>query len=293
MRVFLAPLLIAVLAGSLSPAGAFQIAITSPQALPRPRIIAELSDTLLHSRLEPCNAIGEGPAPPARARVATWNIQGARTAPVEMIADEIHAMQADVVALQEVDIGTRRGGLVEQPTELARALGYHYAFAAAIKWDGGDYGLAFLSRWPLSEVRRHRLETVLGAEPRIVLEATVCVGGRRLVLFNHHADGRPATRQTGLEQVRGVLEPHIGRGILVAGDFNETTDGPGVSGLVQAGLVDLGSGTSEFTTSGGRIDLLLADRVFASHFAGLHVWPTSKSDHNAVVAEFDWQPDAN
>ena len=144
------------------------------------RIPAEPSDLLTHSPLTACSA---GDAPnvhaPKRSRIVTWNIRAARSAPVDAIAAELQAMQADVIALQEVDVRTRRTGFVDQPAALATALGFHYVFAASIKWDEGDYGLAVLSRWPLTEVRRHRLAATAAGEPRIVLEVTVCAEGGR------------------------------------------------------------------------------------------------------------------
>jgi endonuclease/exonuclease/phosphatase family metal-dependent hydrolase len=255
----------------------------------RPLIVAELSDLLFHSPLVPC---ASGPArdasPPARARIATWNIRAARSAPVPALAAEMQAIQADVIALQEVDVRTRRGGFVDEPSTLAAALGFHHAFAASIKWDEGDYGLAVLSRWPLTEVRRHRIDTSEPGEPRIVLEVGVCANGRPLRLFNHHADRRVAARQAGLAVVRTIVKAGIGSGIVVLGDFNEPSDAPGVRGLVEAGLVDLGAERNERSGGGGRIDYLLADRALAQRLSPARAWPTDKSDHSAVWADLEW-----
>jgi len=253
------------------------------------RIPVDLSDLLTHSPLAPCGS-ADAPAEgvPKRSRVATWNIRAARSAPVDAIAAELQAMQADVIALQEVDVRTVRSGFVDAPALLATALGFHYVFAASIKWDSGDYGLAVLSRWPLTEVRRHRLRVVEAAEPRIVLEVAVCADGRPLRLFNHHADGRIAPREAGFAELRALLQAMVGRGILVLGDFNERPDAPGVRGLVDAGLVDLGAEHNMDSTESGRIDYLLADRRLASLGARARVWLTDKSDHHAVLADLEW-----
>jgi endonuclease/exonuclease/phosphatase family metal-dependent hydrolase len=253
----------------------------------RAPIVAELSDLLAHPPLTGCGG-PTGPADaPRRLRVATWNIRAARSAPVDAIADELRAVQADIVALQEVDVRTRRGGFVDQPLALATALGVQHAFAASIKWDGGDYGLAVLSRWPLTDVRRHRLEFTPGAEPRIVLEVTVCAGGRPLRLFNHHADRRIASRALGFAGLKRLLQAEVGRRILLAGDLNEYADGPGVRSLIDAGLVDLGAGPGQSTNS-GRVDYLLADGPLARLASPGRLWPTDKSDHHAVVVDLDW-----
>ena len=193
----------------------------------------ELSEMLTHSPLAPC-AEG-GAAAPRRARIGSWNIRAARSAPLDAIAAEVRAMQADVVALQEVDVKTQRSGFVNQPATLATALGYDYAFAASIKWDEGDYGLALLSRWPIVSVQRHRLDPVIAAEPRIVLDARICAAGRQVRLFNHHADGRTVSRHDGFLSLKRIMEAENAGDVLVVGDFNEPPDGPNVQSLIETG----------------------------------------------------------
>lgn len=274
--------------GSLAPLLAQEPAAPArdPEPRRRPRIPVVLSDTLTHSGLTRCDGIQRVAARREPVRVATWNIRAGRTAPIEEIATEIREMGADVIALQEVDVVARRTGWVDQPAVLAAALGYHYAFAASIKWSEGDYGLAVLSRWPIVDVQRHRLDGVEAAEPRIVLEVSVCADGRVLRLFNHHADGRAASRERGLAILRQIVTPALGSGVVVLGDFNDYADAPAVRGLLEAGLTDLGSGTDAGTTDHGRIDYLLTDAPVSA--AGVSVWQTERSDHHAVIADLLW-----
>ena len=248
----------------------------------------EPSEVLMHSPFGGCSSVGpSAPDTPQHLRLVTWNIRAALSAPVDSIAAELAAMEADVIALQEVDVDTRRSDFVDQPTALATRLGLYYAFAASIKWDGGDYGLAVLSRWPLIDVQRHRLDATTSNEPRIVLEAAICVGGRAIHLFDHHADGWAASRELGFAELRRLVQPYMGRGVLVFGDFNEAPDGPGARGLIEAGLVDL-SATAGSSFGRRRVDFVLADRPLAGPTATSRVWPTNKSDHNAVVADLEW-----
>ena len=260
------------------------------QAARRPaRVTAPQSDMLTHSALVPCSTSEVTSRKPTKAlRVATWNIQAALSASPEEIAAELGAMQTDIVALQEVDVRVRRTGLRDQPVVLAAALGFHHVFAASIKWDGGDYGLAVLSRWPLVDVRRHRLENPGGGEPRIVLEVTVCAGGRPLRLFNHHASVGARSRDAGLAALRALVGPAVGRGVLVLGDFNEGPDATGVRALAHAGLVDLGAERNLNTAGSGRIDYLFVDAPLARVASGTQVWTTRKSDHHALIADLDW-----
>jgi endonuclease/exonuclease/phosphatase family metal-dependent hydrolase len=205
-----------------------------------------------------------------------------------MLAAEMRAMEADVFALQEVDVRTRRGNFVDEPVELATALGFQYGFAASIKWDEGHYGLAVLSRWPLTNVRRHRLDSTPEAEPRIVLDVTLCAGGKSLRMFNLHADRRTASRALGLAHLKRIVHGDIGRGILVLGDLNEYPDAPGVRSLIDAGFVDLSAVNPQNTVGTGRVDYLLADSVLARRASATRVWPTDKSDHHALITDLEW-----
>ena len=84
------------------------------------------------------------------------------------------------------------------------------------------------------------------------------------------------------------MQADMGHGILVLGDFNEHSDAPGVRSLIDAGLVDLGAERNVNTADNGRIDYLLADGPLARLMSTARVWPTDKSDHNAVLADLEW-----
>jgi len=269
-----------ILAVAVTPAPRAQQRQTTPAT-----VVAPLSNLLNHSRLGPCQ---DPSRTEQRVRIATWNIKAARVASLEAVAAEMRAMAADVVAVQEVDVRTRRSGYVDQPAALAAALDFQYAFAASIRWDQGDYGLALLSKWPLVAVERRRVGATDRAEPRIVLDATICVAGRPLRILNHHADDEPAARAGGFADVRRILQTAAGRGVLMVGDMNEHADGPGLRTVRDSGLVDLGAPTGMSTSDAGRVDYVFADGPIARHASGVRVWQTDKSDHHAVIADLRW-----
>ena len=287
MRVLATVLLVVAAALNVSLARSGQDAPQPPTG--RPRIVTELSDLLTHSPLAQCRKSDASAATRAKPlRIGTWNIRAAQSAPVDMLAVEIRAMEVDVIALQEVDVRTRRGGFVDEPGELATALGLSYVFAASIKWDEGHYGLAVLSRWPLVSVERHRLSSTPEAEPRIVLDVTVCADGKPLHLLNLHADRRTASRALGFADLRRIAKDDFGRGLLVLGDLNEYADAPGVRSLIDAGFVDLGADEAVNTVGTGRVDYLLVDPPLARLASTARVWTTDKSDHHAVLADLAW-----
>jgi endonuclease/exonuclease/phosphatase family metal-dependent hydrolase len=251
------------------------------------RPVEHTAGTLKHSALHTCGpAVGTRPV--QTIRVATWNIHSARSAPLAQIADDIRQTGADVIALQEVDRHARRTGSVDQAVTLAAMLEFHYAYAASVQLGGGDYGLAVLSRWPLTDVVRHRVGPAGDGEPRIILEVVVCALGRRLRLLNHHADTSPAARQQNLAGLNDVVRARNGDPTIVLGDFNSRPDDHGIRALLDSGFVDPAAGPDTPTNGEGRIDYLLVDRSLAEAVQDSRVWKSSRSDHDALVAALTW-----
>ena len=93
---------------------------------------------------------GYGPLVDTRLRIATWNVWG-RYGPWEarlpVILENLRAIDADIVALQEVwDDDTRN-----EARELADALGYaEPVYAANLERDGARSGNAVFARWPIT-----------------------------------------------------------------------------------------------------------------------------------------------
>lgn len=144
---------------------------------------------------------------------------------LERIAAVIAEARPDLVALQEVDLGCARSGHQDIAKELGGRLGMDHRFGKFMDFEGGEYGLAVLSRFPVVGCVRHALPE--GAEPRCALEVQVRMPGSRdpLSFICIHNDWTDAAFR--LEQVRSLLEAlrsHRNPTIL-AGDFNgERTD---------------------------------------------------------------------
>ncbi len=112
-----------------------------------------------------------------RLRVMTFNIRHSRG------QDEIHSLariariirknRVDLVALQEVDVGTKRVGGLDQVKELGRLTRMHAVFGQAIEFQGGRFGNAILSRFPIVSQENKQVSGKEGAEERRVLEVKV------------------------------------------------------------------------------------------------------------------------
>jgi endonuclease/exonuclease/phosphatase family metal-dependent hydrolase len=112
-----------------------------------------------------------------RLRVLTYNIHHGEGTDGRLdlarIARVIAAQNPDLVALQEVDVKTQRTGGVDQPAELARLTGMHAAFGRGIDFQGGEYGNAVLSRFPITATKVHSLPVKEGEERRCALVVIV------------------------------------------------------------------------------------------------------------------------
>lgn len=150
----------------------------------------------------------------------------------------IRSAQPDLVALQEVDRLARRTGKVDQPAEYMRLTGMPGWYGAAMPFEGGEYGQALLSRWPLKSPRVIRLPGSEGREPRIAVVAMVRAPGfGRIRWAGCHLD---AERDDGdrWKQVE-ALDTELGRdGVptLLAGDFNATPESRVMRRLLREGM---------------------------------------------------------
>jgi endonuclease/exonuclease/phosphatase family metal-dependent hydrolase len=132
-------------------------------------------------------------------RVLVYNIHAGKDAKgidnLARVADIIRANKADIALLQEVDRGTTRSGQVDQLNILSVLTGFRGAFGKTLEYQGGDYGIAILSRWRISSDTLFSLpvepaqERAGGSrEPRGALRAVVEMPGAALVIFNTHID---------------------------------------------------------------------------------------------------------
>lgn len=138
------------------------------------------------------------------------------------IAEVIRKQKPDLVALQEVDRKVPRSGGVDQAAALAKLLGMHHAYGKCIDLDGGEYGNAILSKYPIQETRVHKLPGP--GEARAVLEGLLLVKGKRISFASVHLDWRDETTRAGqMRAMDGVLSLRK-HPVIVAGDFNAAPD---------------------------------------------------------------------
>lgn len=176
-------------------------------------------------------------APGATLRVMSYNVHHcsppSRPGVIDLaaIVRTIQAQRPDVVMLQEIDVHTGRSGSTShQARELASQLQMHAYFGKAIPHDGGAYGVALLSRYPLRDTLVHRLPTQEGTngEPRILAVATITLPtGQQIRLGCTHLDAQRAEVNRQLQAAEIVhLAANETLPFVVGGDFNAEAGSP-------------------------------------------------------------------
>ena len=178
--------------------------------------------------------------------VATYNMGAARVSDIDTIVTAIKALDADIIALDEVDNKTQRSGQVDQAKYIADKLGLHYVFGRAIDFEGGQYGVAILSRHPIttSEVVPLPSGDPKVDEARIVLAAEIAVPGFEtpIVFMNTHLDYKEdhSIQKTQVQRINDLAVANVALNNIkdfttkikiLAGDFNDTYNSANVAEL--------------------------------------------------------------
>lgn len=222
-------------------------------------------------------------------RVLCWNLHhgvgedGKLDLP--RIANVIAAAKPDLVALQEVDVLCTRSGKVDQAAELAKLTGMHGVFGKAMDFQGGGYGQAILSRFPIGETKVHALPGK--GEPRIAFEAQVSIGEKETRFISVHLDLDAAQR---LEQAKTLAQVLTAgeKPMILCGDFNDGPDSPALKEVSHA-LKPVPKRAPVLTCPAGKpveeIDHMLVVRWVPT--TEMVVLPEAvASDHRPILAEF-------
>jgi len=150
---------------------------------------------------------------------------------LERLAKLIAKENPDLVALQEVDKNCKRSGNVDQAAELGRLLKMEHAFGKFMDYQGGEYGMAVLSRLPIERMKRHVLPP--GAEPRCALEVKVKPKGWKepLSFVGIHLDWTKGDFRP--KQIAKLVDQK--GAVILAGDFNAERGSPTLEILGKAG----------------------------------------------------------
>lgn len=261
-------------------------------------LIFSLAFMISSSGKEPSHNAAAYQDPEQSITVMSYNIQHGRgmdgEIDLERIAQVIMDEGADIVALQEVDMGVERSGRMDIATELAELSGLtYYVFGKNIDHQGGDYGNATLSRYPITEYENVHFEQ-MGLEQRGILTTLIDVNGYLLLVMNTHLAHRSQDEPERLTYIVGAENEIIPRyqydGVIFIGDFNDVP-GSATQEAVKEYLTDAWEITGDgdgFTFPADqpnrRIDYIFYDDGLKPLRAEVPV--TLASDHRPLVTHF-------
>lgn len=231
-------------------------------------------------------------------RVMTYNIHVGigmdKKLDLQRIADVINRERPDLVGLQEVDRGVRRTEGKDEIVELAGMTRMNFAFAPNLDFQGGKYGVAILSRFPIKNTEHLMFENRREAERRGMLKIEVEVEGKTVHFVTSHLDyqfedGRLFETEQLLKNLEGVKGP-----LLVVADLNDIPTGSAYK--LMSNLFDDAWVTSRAKGDGfsfpadkpsKRIDHIFYRKGDGVRAKKSWVVETLASDHIPVVAEIE------
>jgi endonuclease/exonuclease/phosphatase family metal-dependent hydrolase len=241
-------------------------------------------------------------------RIMTYNVHRcvgmdgkldiARTAKV------IAQCRPDVVALQELDVGRMRTGLVDQAHAIAELVGMRFHFHPAFRVEEESYGDAILSAAPMRLVKAGVLpgsKAVRGLEPRGALWVKIQLDGAELDVVNTHLGLVPHEQRAQAEALvspQWMAHADCTDPAILLGDFNATPR-HGAYRRLAAGLRDAqhSGRRRRAPTFPSRFPMLRIDHVFISRsvaVTGVHTLRGAltrvASDHLPLVVDFRIEP---
>jgi endonuclease/exonuclease/phosphatase family metal-dependent hydrolase len=231
--------------------------------------------------------------------VLTYNVHSCvgtdRNLDPQRIADVIAATGADIVALQELDVGRHRTGAIDQANVIASLLKMEAHFHPALQVVEEKYGDAIMTALPTSLVKAGPLPS--RGEQRGALWVQVEFAGAKMNVLNTHLGLRGFDRRAQIEALLG--EEWIGHSAfqacpsIVCGDLNAGASSPVYQALSRRfNDAQLSLGKKPKKTYPSRFPLLRLDHIFVSphlEVARCEVIATPQSarssDHLPLLAE--------
>lgn len=243
-------------------------------------------------------------------RVATYNIHAGAgndgVFDIDRTAAQIAELDADVVALQEVDVHwNARSQWRDLAAELAESLDMSVFFGPIYSVEPtepgapkAEYGNALLSRYPIRASRNHEITRLSTQVPNPVPEPapgfpqiSIKVDGVDVDLYSTHLDyrGVPDIRQAQVLEMLDIMacKPH--RPQVLMGDFNVGPDGAELAPLWST-LTDAwaAAGTGDGLTYPADVPTKRIDYIAVSSqvsVTGVEAPQSLGSDHRPVVAD--------
>ena len=204
------------------------------------------------------------------------------------IADLLAKTNADLISLQEVDKGCNRSEKRDIAKEIASQLKMFYTFGKFMDYDGGEYGMAVLSRFPINKTIRHQLPT--GTEPRCALEIQVqtdFLSSPLSFIGIHNEWKQDRIRLKQVQTLTNSLQNYT-HPIILSGDFNGEPDDASLNHLRKDNwniLDKMGAKTWPSQEPEVEIDFIMTKHLPIFSVEHCVIKDTQISDHRPIYAK--------
>ncbi|MBL7965849.1 MAG: endonuclease/exonuclease/phosphatase family protein [Prolixibacteraceae bacterium] len=167
---------------------------------------------------------------PGIVKILSYNVRNCRgldeVTDYSRVAKIITRIDADFVALQELDSLTERSNRTDVLGKLSRETGMIPTYRASISFQGGKYGIGFLTRQKPLNVEAISLP---GAEEK---RSLLVVEMKEFVVCCTHFSLNQADREKSVEMI-GRLVAKYQKPVFLAGDLNAEINSPEMVRLTQ------------------------------------------------------------
>jgi len=212
-------------------------------------------------------------------KIISWNVRHGlgqdEVIDIRRIGEILKSLNADIIALQEIDVNAKRSNRINQPEVLAEILGYDYHFTPFTETGSGEYGLLTLSRLPMT--RKTDLNI---ADLKCNNAAQLITFSQRQAKFdfvNLHAPW-----QYNKKYWKNFHKDYDFSECILCGDFNLLEENPAIIELKEK-YQSLNE-TSTFC-EGGVYDYTFLPKTY--RLLSQNVIESTFSDHDMLVTTFD------
>lgn len=205
---------------------------------------------------------------------------------LDMLIEKIKSSNADVMALQEVDLGAQRSEGVDMAKELAKGAGYDFSYFIKIRdFQGGEYGTAIISKYPITESETFNYRVKLAKQGTSCGYVKLNIQGENVTIFNTHlsVESEDANTET-MRCLHDILRDYYASdsdGFICCGDFNTNP------GKLEANIPWLEVGNKDILTFNH--DRSIDNMIYCGKFKldNMHVIDTTSdntTDHDMLIS---------
>ncbi len=199
-------------------------------------------------------------------KILSYNVRNARgmddVTDFDRVANVIRRINADCVALQELDSATQRSNGRVVIDELAKRTEMHASYNKSIDYQGGGYGIGILTKE--KPLRKEAIALPGSEEQRSLLVVEM----PDYVICCTHWSLRQPDRLASVEKINEFLQKYTSKPVFLAGDLNATPESEEMQKLAETWTVlnDVSQHTIPVKNPSRTIDYILTKKNSVMNF---------------------------